>query len=143
MLKQLDEKIVFISKGIKTTRQRVLLFDILKETNTPLAVEEIYSKVSSIDSSFNMSTVYRILEVFVSKGMVIKSNKVDNKAAVFELNRDNHTHQLICLKCCKVIPIEVCPLKKFEESMKKTTDFEITGHKLEVFGYCSECKNAK
>jgi Fur family transcriptional regulator, ferric uptake regulator len=143
MLKQLDDKMIFTSKGIKNTRQRTLLFDILKEVNTPLSVEEIYAKVSCIDSSFNMSTVYRILEVFVSKGMVIKSNKVENKAAVFELSRDKHTHQLICLKCSKVFPIAVCPLKKFEESMKRTTDFEITGHKLEVFGYCSECKNDK
>lgn len=143
MLKQLDDKILFTNKGIKTTRQRALLFDVLKDTNTPLSAEEIYSKVSSIDASFNMSTVYRILEVFISKGMVIKSSKVDNNAAVFLLNRDDHTHQLVCLKCCKAIPISVCPLKKFEESMGKITDFEIMGHKLEVFGYCPDCKNSK
>lgn len=140
MLKQLDDKILFTNKGIKTTRQRSLLFEALKEFDGPVTAEEIYAKVSSIDASFNMSTVYRILEVFISKGMVIKSNKVDNNAAVFELNRDKHTHQLVCLKCCKAIPITVCPLKNFEESMRKTTDFEIMGHKLEVFGYCPDCK---
>lgn len=143
MLKQCNEKIIFTNKGIKTTKQRILLFDILKESNVPLTAEEIFSKVSSIDSSFNMSTVYRILEVFISKGMVIKSTKVDNNTALFVLSRDNHTHQLICLKCSKVIPIADCPLKRFEESMKETTDFEITGHKLEVFGYCPDCKNSK
>lgn len=143
MLQQYNDKLFFTNKGIKTTKQRILLYDILKEFNTPLTAEQIFFKVSSIDSSFNMSTVYRILEVFISKGIVIKSNKVDNNTALFELSRDNHTHQLICLKCSKVIPISVCPLKRFEESMKETTDFEITGHKLEVFGYCPDCKNTK
>lgn len=142
MLQQ-SNNVIFTDKGIKITKQRNLLLDILKKLNEPQTAEQIFTRVEEINPGINLSTVYRVLELFVSKGLVIKSNRIDRNTAYFELSRENHTHQLVCLKCNKVIPIEKCPLKKLEESVKEASDFEITGHKLEVFGYCSDCRNSK
>jgi Fur family ferric uptake transcriptional regulator len=42
-----------------------------------------------------------------------------------------------------MITIGHCPIEDYENSLQKTTDFDITGHKLEVYGYCPQCKNKK
>lgn len=138
-----DKKNLFTSHGIKNTKQRNLVFDILNEFDCPVSAEKIHSNIISIDSNINLSTIYRILEVFVNKGLVLKSNMLVSNNAVFELNREKHKHQLICLKCNKTIPLDSCPLKKFQESIEESTDFDITGHNLEIFGYCPDCKKHK
>ncbi|MDP4089234.1 MAG: Fur family transcriptional regulator [Bacillota bacterium] len=140
MPQQSNKQKLFASKGIKSTKQRNMVFDILEEFETPVSVEQIHLKLSEVDSTVNMSTVYRILEVFVNKGLVLKTNIMGTNSAGFILNRLEHKHQLVCLKCNKIVPINKCPLNKLEQLMREETDFEIMGHKLEVFGYCPDCK---
>lgn len=135
-----DKKNLFLSHGIKNTKQRNMVFDILNEFDCPISAEEIFSKVTLIDSNINLSTVYRILEVFVNNGIVLKSNIMGSNTAVFELCREKHKHQLVCLRCNKRIPIDSCPLKNFQQSIEESTNFEVTGHNLEIFGYCPDCK---
>jgi Fur family ferric uptake transcriptional regulator len=66
----------------------------------------------------------------------------ENKS-VFELNRLEHNHHLICLKCKKIIDIGECPLSKFEKDIENETEFDIVGHNYEIYGYCPECKKKK
>jgi len=47
---------------------------------------------------------------------------------------------VICMGCKKMLTIEHCPLENFEKALEKETDFVIAGHKLDVYGYCSECQ---
>lgn len=140
MLEQFDKQKLFASKGIKSTKQRNLVYKILDHSGVPISAEQIFMKLSEIDTSIYISTVYRILEVFVKTSLVLKSNLIGTTSADYELNRLHHTHQLICLKCNKIVPINTCPLKELDESMKKSTGFDIVGHNLQIFGYCPECK---
>jgi len=60
---------------------------------------------------------------------------------LYELNRQEHKHHLICSGCRKMFTVDECPLEDYEKSLSNKLDFDITGHKLEIFGYCKECKN--
>lgn len=131
----------FLNKnGIKNTRQRNLIYDILTSNKDLITAEDIYLKLINIDTSVSLSTVYRILDIFVDKGIVLKSNMIGTDKYVFEINHLEHEHHLICLKCKKVVHIENCPLTEFEQNVEKDTNFSITGHNLELYGYCPECK---
>ncbi|MFR9127300.1 MAG: transcriptional repressor [Acidaminococcus intestini] len=55
----------------------------------------------------------------------------------------SHTHNLICLGCHKVIHIHGCPLHDFSEDLAKKTDFDIVGHDLTLYGYCTNCQKKK
>ncbi len=85
-----------------------------------------------------LSTVYRALELFVDKGMVIKTSVLNNEMAVYELNRSNHKHYAVCMTCHKMIPMEKCPIETFIPNLDEK-DFQVVGHNLEVFGYCKDC----
>ena len=100
MMEQLDNKEFFSNHGIKNTKQRNMIFDILKEESLPLTAERVFFKAKEIDPTLSLSTVYRILDVFVDKGMVLKSSITEDNKAMFELNRMEHKHHLVCI-CCK------------------------------------------
>ncbi len=138
-MREIDNKEIFSKYGIINTKQRNIVFDILRKADSPLTAEEIFIKVQNSNVSMNFSTVYRVLNTFVSKNIVLKNSIGEDEKSVFELNMKEHNHYLICISCKKMIKIGHCPLKEYEDQLQQNTKFNITGHKLEVYGYCPEC----
>jgi len=126
--------------GIKSTKQRNLLLKLLIQSNELLTADTLYLKVLQEDDTINLSTIYRILDLFTKKQIIQKSNFLENTTSVFELKRLSHQHHLICLSCKKIIYIDHCPLEQFEKSLESKTNFLISDHKLELYGYCGNCK---
>ena len=122
--------------GIKWTKQRKCIYDILQKAQEPLSAARIYRlSESGIDA---VSTVYRILATFEEKGMVIRQTRPEDNTAVYEWNRDDHTHYAVCLECRKRIVLHDCPFAHVHLDAG-TEDFTITGHRLELYGYCKDC----
>jgi Fur family ferric uptake transcriptional regulator len=48
---------------------------------------------------------------------------------------------LVCLDCKKTTAVEGCPLEGYEKKLADETDFQIEGHKLDIYGYCSQCRS--
>jgi Fur family ferric uptake transcriptional regulator len=125
--------------GVKRTRQRENVLLILENSEKPLSAAEICSKMDSDNQNAAwMSTVYRILEIFVNKGLVIKTNMMNNEMAVYELNRFKHKHYAVCMNCHKIITMDNCPMEKFIPKLEDE-EFHVMGHNLEIFGLCKDC----
>lgn len=136
-----DNRDLFRKYGLKNTKNRSLIFEILKSSEFPLTPESVFLKLKEVDASVSFSTVYRILDIFTEKGIALRTNIGNEKKAAFELNRLEHKHRLVCINCKKMIAIEDCPLDMFEKSLEMKTQFDITSHKLEIYGYCPACKD--
>ncbi len=124
--------------GIKKTRQRKCVFDVLEQAETPLSAPEIYNRVRNADASVWLSTVYRILDHFVSEGLAAKTSVMDSSMALYELNRNRHKHYAVCVNCHKVVELTNCPMEKFEPEIAES-DFRVLGHRVEMYGYCKDC----
>lgn len=135
-----ENREVFARLGLKSTKHRDGIYELLKAADRPLAPEEIFLRLKETDATVSYSTVYRTLDTFTAKGLAVKSAIGDENRAVFELNRPEHRHRLICIGCRKTIPLEHCPLDRYEKSLERETSFDITAHRLELFGYCPACK---
>ncbi|MEW9124954.1 MAG: transcriptional repressor, partial [Thermotaleaceae bacterium] len=85
-----------------------------------------------------LSTVYRILDIFVKKGVVIRTNIMNSEMSVYELNRFKHKHYAVCMSCKKIIEMDNCPMEGFIPKLEDK-NFHIMGHNLEVFGFCNDC----
>ena len=126
--------------GMKWTKQRKAVYDILEQANEPLSAVQIYNRLEkSEQEAFAVSTVYRILTAFEEQHFVTKTTWIGDGTVVYELNRGGHTHYAVCLECHKRIPLEHCPFAHLHLE-QETEDFTITGHKLELYGYCKDCK---
>ena len=130
-------------RGLKNTKHRTAILDILERSNQPIAVEQIFLELNEKEIPVSLSTVYRVLDSLVLKNLVIKLTISGDNRALFEYNRMMHRHYLVCLSCKKIIPINHCPLGDYEKSLEKETGFTIAGHKLDIYGYCSACKEKK
>jgi len=135
-----DCKCDFRNNGFKNTKQRTAILEILEKSEQPLSAETIYAELLNKKTSVSLSTVYRTLEIMVAKNHVTKLTLSGDSKSLFELNRMIHSHYLICLGCKKIITINHCQLQNYEDCLAKETGFSIVGHKLDIFGYCPECR---
>lgn len=130
-------------QGLKWTKQRKNVYKVLWDSAEPLSVTQIYhlTEEAAGGQEYAPSTIYRILSAFEEKGLVEKTSWMGDGTAVYSLNRGGHTHYAVCLECHRRIPLRSCPFAHIHLE-KETMDFTITGHKLELYGYCRECKEA-
>jgi Fe2+ or Zn2+ uptake regulation protein len=126
-------------ENFKRTKARESILSVLENASEPLSAADIYSKVDGKGEEVWLSTVYRTLDQLVDRGVVIKATITVGGKALYELHRETHRHYAICLACNKVIQLEDCPLENFMPKIKDS-QFKVTGHNLEVFGYCIDCK---
>ncbi|MDD3014725.1 MAG: transcriptional repressor [Candidatus Gastranaerophilales bacterium] len=126
-------------KSCRTSKNRKAVLDILEKSKNPLTVDCIYNRLREKKETVSISTVYRIMEKLTSNNITSKSIIMDDKKARYELIRDDHKHYIICIKCNQMTPLENCPLGELEKSISMATGFNITGHKLELYGECSSC----
>lgn len=135
-----DKKLVF-PREIKKTKQREEIFKILSEETMPISAVDIYHRLMQKGGKTNyaISTVYRALGAFEEKGYVTKSTLMVGDMAHYEWNYGVHRHYAICLQCHKLIPLKKCPFEHAKIEMDNDS-FTITGHKLELYGCCKECK---
>ncbi|MCA0385533.1 MAG: transcriptional repressor [Firmicutes bacterium] len=145
-MNQGDIRALFKRKGIKMTMQRLRVYELLNNSNVPLTADTIYFELSGSaegEEKVNLSTVYRILEIFIKNQMVTKSNLSADFKSTFEITRSEHRHHLICVKCHLVTPLSGCPLKGYDQKVHQSTRYEILEHKLEILGICPECQHLK
>lgn len=127
-------------KGLKNTRHRAAILGILEQRSQPVTAEQIFMELNRLEVSTSLSTVYRELDSLEGNGLVAKVKINESNKAFYEYNRMIHKHYLICLGCKKMIALDICPLKSFEEKVEEQTHFMITDHKLNLYGYCPECR---
>lgn len=118
--------------GLKCTKQRINVLKILLEASEPLTAENIYEQAEEM----SLSTVYRIAEKFCEKGIVSRNTIIDSDKFYYELVTAKHRHYAICLGCRQMRYINICPVHSAD-----IDNFTVTGHKLEIYGYCDKCKN--
>lgn len=127
-------------KGLRNTKQRIVILKILSESSQPLSAEAIYINLIEQGITINLSTIYRVLNTLTEKNIIAKNILASDNKAVYELARKEHIHHFVCVLCKRMFNVEDCPIKAFEEELSINEGFEVTGHKLEMYGYCKDCK---
>jgi Fur family ferric uptake transcriptional regulator len=123
---------------VKKTKQRQAVLTVLEQAAAPISAAAICAQTEKAGEAVWLSTVYRALEFFVKKGLATKVAVLDSDMALYELNRFQHKHYAVCVSCRKIIPMNNCPLDMFEPKLADQ-DFRVTGHSLELYGYCGDC----
>ena len=92
--------------GLKNTRHRQLILQLLLASEGVLTAEDIYQQLCEQGAEINFSTVYRILENFTQKGLTEKSFLADARKYGFVLHALGHRHRLICLRCHRIVEVD-------------------------------------
>ncbi len=125
--------------GLRMTRNRQKLVEVLMESGRPLSADEIREAAGF--ASTDLVTVYRNLEAFQSAGL-LQRIPLENGSQLFELtDLNDHYHHLICRECHKTERLEVCLGEQLSKKAK-TLGYSQIAHVLEVYGLCRECSCA-
>lgn len=127
-------------EGLKHTRQREEVCNVLLSADTPLSAGDIYDRIDK-SCRIPISTIYRILEAFETGSLVEKTSIPGTETAFYKLCSEQHQHFATCLLCHRQIPLKGCPVAQLE--IPASDDFIVTGHKVELYGYCKECAAAR
>jgi Fur family transcriptional regulator, ferric uptake regulator len=118
------------------------LVQVLADAGRPLVVAEIVERQIGLAQS----SAYRNLNVLEQAGVVRRVPGPDEFAR-YELDEDltEHHHHLVCVNCGKVADYTMSD--QLERSVLKAitaitdaTGFVPSGHQLDLFGHCSDCR---
>jgi Fur family zinc uptake transcriptional regulator len=135
---KLTEKIS--SAGKTVTPQRIAIFRTLEVVGEAITAYELRDLTNSrFDESFNISTIYRVLDFWVALGLVHKIESA-NKFVVCKDEHRDHIHVLQhCTSCQKIE--ERCEISRL---MKMPLSSTFKAHKnqvIEIQGQCGNCLN--
>ena len=129
-------------RGIRLTRQRQILLDLIDQSGEHLNAERLYKLAKLRDPKLNRVTVYRTLKLLKTGGLVDELDLMHYSGDVhfYETRmKQEHAH-VICLRCGKVEEFFGEPLQKLRRTIESHFGFEILLARTEVGGYCSHCQ---
>tara|TARA_B100001057_G_scaffold121945_1_gene120790 strand:- start:1879 stop:2316 length:438 start_codon:yes stop_codon:yes gene_type:complete len=132
---------------VSITNPRILVLEALLEVSNPITIDELQSKLKGYVAK---STLYRVLNDLKKINILNEFTSPDNSTVVELILEDHsHHHHLFCSDCGEVIDVELSEefetmLNREIENVQKKFNFEITDHRVEMFGLCTEeCSNCK
>jgi len=131
MLETIEQKC--IAKGVKLTDQRKIIARVMSEANNHPNVDELYTRVSKIDSKISIATVYRTVKLFEEFGILAKHEFKGGKARYEQLNESHHDH-LIDVKSGEIIEFVDQEIEKLQKKVAEKYGYDLVDHKLELYG---------
>lgn len=127
------------AKGYRLTTARRAILQALVETPGHISADELAAILAAESVAVGRMTIYRTLELLSELGLV-RAVYLGSGAAHYILIDDGHHHHLVCSNCDKVVEFDECVVDEIDQLVGKHFDFEISGHLLEIFGRCPQCR---
>ena len=120
-------------KRLRMTGQRRVIARVLSAANDHPDVEEVYRRANAVDARISLSTVYRTLRLFATKGILERHDFGAGRGRYEEATRRHHDH-LIDIETGKVIEFRNEEIEQIQERVARELGFSLVGHKLELYG---------
>lgn len=129
------------TKKLRLTSQRRIIFYELMTRESHIDIDELYTKMKSIDKNIGLATIYRTLRLLTESG-IIREIKFGNEKPIYEavIGRSHHDH-LICSKCGENIEFKDDSLENLQDEIAKRYNYKLTDHSMYLIGICSKCVN--
>ena len=122
-----------IKIGVKLTEQRKIIAKIMSESNDHPNVDELYKRVSKIDTKISIATVYRTVKLFEEAGILTKHEFKGGKARYEELNEGHHDH-LIDINTGEITEFVNEDIEKLQKEVAEKLGYKLVDHRLELYG---------
>jgi Fur family ferric uptake transcriptional regulator len=132
-------------KGVRLTRQRQILLDLIDQSVKHLDAESLYHLAKEKDPKINRVTVYRTLKMLKAGGLVDELDLMhfNGEQHYYETRlKQEHAH-VVCLRCGKVEEFFGEPLQRIRRQVESNFGFQVLVARTEIGGYCSNCQAAR
>ena len=128
-----------LDKGVKLTDQRKIIVKVLSESKEAYGesdhpdVDELYNRVSKIDSKISIATVYRTVKILEEAGILVKHDFKAGKARYEQIRESHHDH-LIDVKTGEIIEFVDEDIEKLQKKVAEKLGYKLVDHRLELYG---------
>ena len=127
------------SVGQFLTHPRKIILETFLDMDQHVSIKDLCLDVKKVDSQISQATVYRTMKLFVEAG-IASENEFSDDRKLFEKSygKEHHDH-MFCTNCKKVSEFHNESIEKLQEDVAHEHSFEITSHRMTLFGLCNEC----
>jgi Fur family ferric uptake transcriptional regulator len=119
--------------GVRITRPRRVIVDILAGTDAHPDALEIFRRASEIDPGISLSTVYRTTKLLEGLG-AIHRHAFEGGPSRFEQAQGEHHDHLIDLDTGAVIEFKSDRIEQLQNEIAEALGYDIVHHRLELYG---------
>lgn len=133
------------ARGIRLTRQRMVLVEVLEGAPRHMDAEEILERAQRIDPNITRVTVYRTMDLLKNHGLIDELDLLHLRGHrhYYESHGPRDHIHVACVRCGKVREFESQLYEDLKEQIADDLDIEITVTRTEVGGLCKDCRNGK
>ncbi|TCS95446.1 Fur family transcriptional regulator [Hazenella coriacea] len=122
--------------GYKYTDKRERMVQLFVKESRYMSAKEILDQMQKDYPGLSFDTVYRNISLFEDLGLIEGTEWEGERRYRINCGSDQHHHHLICTQCGRTQAIHLCPMNAI---LGQPENFEITGHKFEIYGRCADC----
>jgi len=120
------------------TPQRMMVLAAIEKSDHHISAEEIYAQVVTKYPHFNISTVYRTLELLHRLGLVTETDLGGGRVRYHPADKGHH-HHLVCQECGRVIDLDESVMDHLKLVLRRDYNFEPDIRHMAFFGTCADC----
>ena len=126
--------------NLKITKQRRAVLEAFLGSEEHVSAEDLYKIVSAKEPKIGLATVYRTLALLTESGLAAELDFGDGQKRYERNYQQGHHDHMICTQCGKIIEFHNSLIEKLQEDVAREHGFEMTTHKLDMFGICQDCR---
>jgi Fur family ferric uptake transcriptional regulator len=131
--KTLDYETVLRDAGLRITKPRRIILEILSATEGHPDAAQIFERAVAMDSRISLATVYRTMKALEESG-AIQRHAFGGGPARFEQARRAHHDHLIDVDTGEVVEFSSARIEALQEEIAARLGYEIIHHRLELYG---------
>ncbi len=126
------------TRGLRLTPSRRAIVEKALAGEDLFSVSEIQDRLPRV----GRATVFRTIRLLVELGLLCRVLLEDGTPRYRPSAAAHHHHHLVCTGCGSVEDFAECDLSAVSAALAGRTNYEIQGHRLELFGLCPTCRVA-
>lgn len=126
-----------VEKGMKYTRQRAAILNVVFHGEKHLTLDEILEMARKEYPKVGYATVYRTMKLLHSVGLVEEHKFTDGQAR-YERSSSHHHDHMICVNCGKIVEFEDEEIEDRQHRLATRMGFEVVDHRHEIYVRCIE-----
>ncbi len=118
--------------GMRMSRQRRFILELLWQVREHLSAREIYDRLNREGKAIGHTSVYQNLEALSAQGIIECIERSDGR--LYGNISDSHSH-INCVNTGQILDIYVTLPEELIEQVEKQTGVRITDYRIDFYGY--------
>jgi Fur family transcriptional regulator, ferric uptake regulator len=118
--------------GMRVSRQRRFILELLWQANEHLSAREIYDRLNQQGKDIGHTSVYQNLEALSSQGIIESIERCDGR--LYGNISDSHSH-VNCLDTNQILDVHIQLPEEFIQEVERRTGVKITDYSINFYGY--------